>query len=567
MVSEQTFISRMKVAKETGCDSLILRFGYYTDINKMLEAVSGLGFNGPAILNYYYASSDGIITNGFGANAVKNNLIVLNSDTSANEFKDLVTKIKDDNKITVPIMFYGLDEPNLSSSGANQGKFDANKQRIENTVRLVKEVLGDSLESSNISPKVVSAANLYASQQIFSLGGDYFSGMSIEGVVEGASWGVGSFSDRLNEISQGQPLMGIENYYFQGWEEYPITNRFNSGFGFIKTGMSGFYVNPLWGYYGKNKPLYLEDATHPVDSTDPTVEAPSMKQMMTFYPASDGLIPTVQSEGLREGILDTKYYLTYQNDRKKVAQNCPQNAQALEDISSRIDQDLNQYKWDPRSEVDLSTVFAPEKFESTRNLIKNYLEEFSNVCSSDTVVPSKGFSIFSPTGDLAASLITDKELKVFSYSPDQGRWLIAPKDEFELKAGQSYYIYNSSSNYDNLALDSNPSSSANRPLGMGWNLISSSGNLSLSKIETNIQDDQDKCSKNVNLQVLVNLGYASRKIYIINDDKTSDPEKAFKLYGNGSDQLDRIPQGKGFWIYLYKMPKTTDMLLKDFDCR
>jgi hypothetical protein len=557
-VDQQGFINRLKVAKEMGCDSLIMRFGKFTNINQMLEAVSSMGFAGPIILNYYYGKADGTIINSFVAGAdAKNNALILEAADAKADFKKIVTGINSDKAITTKIMFYGLDEPNINSANSgNQDKFTAHKKKIENIVTLVEEIAGSDVDS-NISSKVVSAANVYTSVQVNKLGGNYFSGVTIESTGEGGI--AGNFSDRIAAVQSGQPQLGKETYYFQGWGENPTYMRSTSGFGLIKTGMSGFYMNPLWGYFNnKSRPIYLEDKTRPVDSTN---VSPFMKQMMTFYPASDGLIPTIQSEGIREGILDSRYYLTYKQLAGTLNDHCL-STDWFKDAGSKIESSVNDYGW-----LEANQVTDPAKFVQTRDLIKEYFIQYATLCSSQTVKATKGFGVFSPVSTSNSSTFAKADMKIFSFNGAQNKWQIAPGAEIAVRPGNAYYVNNTVAQDKSFSIEPNLQSVENRTLVPGWNLLSSPYQAPLSKVNALIKDASKNCSKQVSLQALINLNYAHSGVFVIVDDKATDANKAFKLYGQGVDELQYIPANKGFWYYLFKLPSANDAKLKDFDCR
>jgi len=238
LISQELFAIRMKKAKDYGCETMVQRIGPYSNNKRALEIFSELGYPGPIILNYYYfeQKSDGT--------KVINTEDVLSSAASKDEFKKIVTEIKDDKKITVPIIFYGYDEPNEPTQQP------LHLEKVRNMDPIIRQVLSQKLGKSNISPSY-STTLLASTIKSFEE-----KGLKTDlPIVAYQSW-----PDYLSSIKSGAIYNpSASGFYYQGYMEFPLSNRLLSGFGLVNSGMKGSFANPLYGYssaHERTRPLY-----------------------------------------------------------------------------------------------------------------------------------------------------------------------------------------------------------------------------------------------------------------------------------------------------------------------
>lgn len=317
-ISEELFRSRMKIAKDYGCESMVHRIGPYADNIKALEVYSELGYKGPIVLNYYYFKKrdDG--------SKVVDYLDTLSTQASKNEFRKIIREIKNNEKITVPVVFYGIDEPNTESDQV------LHLEKTKNIDLIISEELGGEIDKSNIKSAYGAAMSSDTVQKFDQMGKKtdipiiaFFTWQKFLSLIGNGT--IGSYPEKV--------------FYYQGFMEYPLSNRYINGFGLANSGMKGSFSNPLYGYISTDtKPLYDDFSTHDNKFGYKTWKKP----MMTFYPASDGFFSTYQAEGRREGINDLRYYLTYKEH--KTNKNGCKNSARLTALENSIDRKFKNSK-------------------------------------------------------------------------------------------------------------------------------------------------------------------------------------------------------------------------------
>ena len=372
-ISSNLFKTRLSTLKDYGCNFLVMRVGEYADNQAMIKAVSDSGMAGPLILNFY-----GVDTSGN-----QNIHDTVADPTSAAKFSEILTQIKNLTSLKIPIIFYGIDEPNTDALLAEH------LAKVDNIKKLVGQVFGADLANSTVKNQVTTLAKVSTWEKIFSIltaDNKYRTDYPIE------NYSTDEFlTDKVAPINNGltKPLLG-ESFYFQGWNEIqksngtflPI-NRYLAGLGLYKSGLKGSFINPAYGYRGVNyRPIY-DDYAVPGAADD------WQKPMFTFYPASDGFIPTLQAESWREGTEDLKYFAAYKSISESGLSNISEAKKAkLADFANVINSNLEQYNFNVNNYT-LPADLDSEKMNQTKSLLNQYLEAYvAPEVPADTTPPT-----------------------------------------------------------------------------------------------------------------------------------------------------------------------------------
>ena len=372
-IKKSLFQSRLSTLKNSGCDSLVMRVGKYADNLAMIKAVSQSGMAGPLILNFY----------GVDANGNQNLEDTISTADSAATFTEILKEIKTYSSLKVPILFYGIDEPHTEDLLAKHFT------KVDNIKKLLKEVFGAELENSKIINQVTTSARVSTWEKIFStltVDNRYYTDYPLENYASAEF-----LTDKVVPFNSGEkkPLLG-ESFYFQGWNEIqksdgsfvPI-NRYLYGIGLYKSGFKKSFFNPAYGYQGvRYRPIY-DDYAAPNGSTS------WQKPMLTFYPAQDGFIPTLQSESLQEGGADLKYFAAYKNISENGLAEISETKKAkLAEIAAKIEENLKLYDFNVNNYILPSGLDGP-KMSETQLLMNQYLETYvAPEVVDDTIPPT-----------------------------------------------------------------------------------------------------------------------------------------------------------------------------------
>jgi hypothetical protein len=147
-------------------------------------------------------------------------------------------------------------------------------------------------------------------------------------------------------------------WYTNACREYPDVMRFKGGFFFWKTGTTGQYY---WAYqYPSGEPY------NDLDGID----------WCATYPGEGGPIPTIEWEGLREGIDDFRYAYTLEQTIAKAREQGPDAARKLaaqaEEVLQTIREDavIDLHEYDDRGlNFHTDSIWPPEKYDDYRRQI------------------------------------------------------------------------------------------------------------------------------------------------------------------------------------------------------
>jgi len=359
-ISPTLFEQRLRIVKRNGCQMLKIRADDNTDVATELEQITNLGFSGPAIIDFNRIYYDPIDT-----------------QASQKQFLAMITtQILNNPKSKVPISWYGIDEPDTSDEYAKQ------IARTNNISQILAQTNFNQLYGPNVNNdlagQIVTSTTTDVSIRLFNEGPQFQTKMTMENANYRCSFGQWinpnckvPFQKRLEYIrdsanNSGQEILGkpkYEMYYFQGYPEAPLINRLVGGLGFVNSGFKGYFMNPVYGYFNNDTaPYYAEDKL-----------LTWHKQNMTFYPASDGFIPTIQSEGWREGVTDIRYYYTLKaliDQAKTKYIDKGGKLKEINDISNELTRNVSAYQIDGAL-VSLPANISAQTFENTRRLMIN----------------------------------------------------------------------------------------------------------------------------------------------------------------------------------------------------
>jgi hypothetical protein len=551
--NQDLFTKRMRIAYDAGCESAVLKVSPATDYISELKIIQKIGFKGKMILNFSSVNS---------ANTeIKYD--TLRTSLAQAQFKKLLTDIASDSEIKIPIEFYGLDEPN-SPDPSQSNSYANNLVRIANIKQVIDEV-ASSMPLHSIQNDVTSAMLPDTYLKLNSSPTDatnspilnYWaqcSRLAIPGFV--CTTDTPQMFDKFKSGEINQPPEAA--YYFQGSIEQPTQNRYLGGLGLIFSGVKGYYLNPIWGFYANSDSLFGE-------STLPQTK----KQNMTFYPASDGLIPTVQSEAWHEGVMDIKYYLTYQKDKELVNSSCKGNSdqQYLQTLGESIDSGSE-------SMASLSYGLPDFNLDELRTKLESYVYYFEHKCNGSAGSTNlsfdfpNGFTSLGSSSNISLDDLTSQGLSVFLFndlvSQDWTRYS-GSQGSTTIPAGRGFYVYNPDSS-KHVTVSTQASSDNTGVIKPGWNLLWSQASQKAGDVNLKVQIDPGKCYS-ANLSTLINSNLVSNLVYIVDQDQYDSNHPAdcqvFKLLSDSITSypctaenaqlstIDIIPTNKDFWVYLW----------------
>ena len=312
-ISADLFTKRMTAVKDMGCNALVLRVSKATDTVAMIKAAQTLKFSKGVWLEFRYLNSDN--------NEIKYKTLDVSNKDAVAQFKVLVREILNaelaDKTINIPISFYGIDEANGRGAAADKD------QNTENYILQVKNMLNYLGEEENAIPapnqgfngsftKDITAAMQPATYNYLMTNEDIrlHTNAPILNYYTPCNANMPGYDsctttkDLVSSYAADPASVPTKStYYFQATREQPLINRYLGGLGLVASKFKGYYLNVVSGFVAQ------ADKSATLFSEDKLVGA--QKQNMLMYPASDGFIPTVQSESIRSGILDIKYYFAY----------------------------------------------------------------------------------------------------------------------------------------------------------------------------------------------------------------------------------------------------------------
>jgi hypothetical protein len=162
---------------------------------------------------------------------------------------------------------------------------------------------------------------------------------------------------------------GNETYYWQIMQEDPRLNRFLSGFFLWNTGLDGVFPY-----------VYQSLVNNSYDDFDVFVPGSAKRDNLVTYPSSEGPVPTIQWEALREGIDDTRYLQTWQNLREYTEATDPALSSDSEQVINNV---LDKYRdYQGIENIPISQYSEDRKIITSE--ILRLQEHISSCCRADT---------------------------------------------------------------------------------------------------------------------------------------------------------------------------------------
>lgn len=326
-VTEQQYVKRLAELRKLGCNALVVRMNTESKNIQMIKAIQRSGFTKGILIDFRFIDDFGL----------EQKFVTLDDDGLYGDrpeiqFQRIVREILSEKEnIRMPISFYGIDEPNSRNNTLPQS-YDNYKKQASNIKRIFNQVVNEEFGGDSgtfrgdVTAAMVSDTYLdllaeedslyYTESPIL----HYFYDCATHR-IDGMECRDGSVSmknllDSYKDGSRSVPANPM--YYFQSTYEDSKSNRYFGGLALASSGIKGYYLNAVYGFNDrkeKGSPLFSED-NYLGDKNQNRLTYD--KENMMFYPAVDGLIPTVQSESIREGMMDLKYYLAYKEIVKKI---------------------------------------------------------------------------------------------------------------------------------------------------------------------------------------------------------------------------------------------------------
>jgi len=264
-VPEDRYRAELRFLKALGIETLTFYDQTYDAVEKALEIAKEIGFKGP--------------------------IVQMQVPEDKDETRKRVELAK---RFGYEPFFYGEDEPGFKTMGRHivlaERTRSAGGKIVTAIARSMIRFLESYLDWVNIS-------------QIY---------MPIEDPLERFN---GEFEFSHEKKVSGVPQ--IYTHYWQCWQENPLLNRVLAGFYLYRSNLDGFLC---YCTYAFQVGLPFHSDLRAYEGRKGQV----LKVLNLFYPSKNGVVPTMQSEGLREGIDDLRYIQT----AKKLIENA--------DLSGRI---------------------------------------------------------------------------------------------------------------------------------------------------------------------------------------------------------------------------------------
>ncbi|MFH1854957.1 MAG: hypothetical protein ABH810_00900, partial [bacterium] len=170
----------------------------------------------------------------------------------------------------------------------------------------------------------------------------------------------------------------------------------------------------------------------------------------------------------------------------------------------------------------------------------------------------KGFSVFGNTKTISKETFSAAGLYLYKFDGENNKWLLHPgPDSFDATAFYGYYVY-SKQDTKNLSIPYDLAVVNLYKVTSGWNMLWSVNEKPKNQLQLEINGQAKSADE------WITEGKLHSRIFIIENDKTTDPCVYFKLLSdsdssancqNGAQNLgtlSKIPAGRAFWVYVNK---------------
>ena len=361
-----------------------------------------------------------------------------------------------------------------------------------------------------------------------------------------------SFLQYTNSLWNGSinKKRSTEYFYSQISQQREPYNRIVHGFYVWRTGLDGTAPYGVLAHYS----TITKDGT-PVNNHGPKYyddfDGPK-REYNSLYPSTDGPVLTLQWEGLREGIDDSRYVTLLKQKINDLKVNDPGRADQLENELKAI---INQYEAYPYEVSPVGPVniwyekISDKSNQENRYKIANMIRELSDETSSLQL--SKGYNGFVSQNKTTISGLVDKGIVPVQFNRDGNKnWqILSSSDSVTFEPNIGYYLYNKKESQSvSLTSSTYTSQSQTLEIHQGWNLLANS-----SESPKKLSDFKYKLDgEEVSLSELMKdrRGYAT--IYIIKNTSAMTAEEAFeKIEVNPNNSNHAIPPKTIFWFYIF----------------
>ncbi len=168
----------------------------------------------------------------------------------------------------------------------------------------------------------------------------------------------------------------------------------------------------------------------------------------------------------------------------------------------------------------------------------------------------KGFSVFGNTKTISKETFSEAGLYLYKFDGENNKWLLHPgPHSFDATAFYGYYVYNKQDT-KTLSIPYDLAVANLYKVTSGWNMLWSVNEKPKSQLQLEINGQVKTADQ------WISEGKMNNKIFIIENDKTTDPCVYFKLLSDNNSAancqgdaqnlgtLSKIPAGRAFWVYV-----------------
>jgi hypothetical protein len=351
-VPEDQYRSQLEFLKSLGIESLTIYDQKYSDLEKAFRIAREIGFKGP--------------------------IVQMDVPEDEDEAKKRVELAE---RFGYEAFFYGEDEPGLKTMARHihlaQRIRKAGGKVVTAIAKNMMRFLEEKIDWANISQIYIPIGN------------------PSEGFI-----GTPEFTHQKE--ASGSPE--IYTHYWQCWQEKPLLNRVLTGFYLYRSNLDGFMC---FCTYAFQVGLPFHQDLRVFEGRKGQV----LKVFNLFYPSAKGVVPTLQSEGLREGIDDLRYTQTVKKLIEKVAPSM------WGEMLLRLNDVLQVFSYRAIRDFRL----RPEDFYKARLSLVRLIAEIAQGVPSD--VQKRVF-------DFASE---EASIKTLTHLPPYGNIVVSPSNGFRVE--------------------------------------------------------------------------------------------------------------------------------------
>ncbi len=535
-IGREQYEKYIDTIKEAGINGIVIYQSNYNEIIWTIDLLARKGFNGTVVFTNYISS-------------------VLDS----NKISALSSYAK--SKGLDPY-FYGIDEPDTKEEIIKHLKLT---EQVHNqggkVMTAIRYQCLDAIDDSNFYiygqegvPQPVQTTDLpnYALVTNMEKDGspDQFDCISevAQGHRSDLRYSFIKYTDSLWDKSVDKKRE-TEYFYSQISQQREPYNRITYGFYLWRTGLDGTAPYGVLAHYSTiakdSAPTNNHGSKYYDDFDGPKREYNSL------YPSTDGPVLTLEWEGFREGIDDSRYVTLLKQKIDDLKASDPDRAGQLENELNTILEQYKAYPYETNASGAINVWYkqiSDKSNQDNRHRIANMIREVSSDLSS--IQFSKGYNIYISQNKTTISGLIDKGIVPVQFNRDGNKnWqILSSNDTITFEPDIGYYLYNKKED-QSISLTSSAPAAQVSEIHNGWNLLANSSDAS-----KKLSDFKYKLNgKEISLSELIKdkTGYAT--FYIIKDATARTVEEAFEKVKTDASRSDSATiQGKKmFWFYVY----------------